>query len=139
MQPPRAPSAECDSEREKARVAGSWILTWQGQREQCNTSQLNGEFAFRPALELRVDQLADNEAGADRLSLRPIGAPRDSDPFAGSVEGDCIRFALVGEADSSALAWAFSGKAENNRVSGEFRGTGPGDCRSTGTFEVELR
>ena len=133
---PAPPSAECRAGGEAARVSGRWMLEISGAYEQCDEDRRNRDFEIRPHLELEVSQRTESETpGVESLGLaRPVEGIR----FAGSVDGECVRFELA-EEKAGGAAMAFAGVAGEGEISGDFQGNGPAGCVSSGSFAARFR
>lgn len=131
---PEAPPAECNPAADTAQVFGPWILTYEGVRQGCEDERMNDTpYRVMPGFELGVSQ-RQSPGQPDELRLaRAIEGMH----FAGSVEGDCVRFDL--ELAASGISMGMSGIATDGLIQGGFRGIGPGTCAATGSFEVKFQ
>lgn len=133
---PPMPQAACRADAEMAQIWGPWQLDFHGTREACANERWNGAFEIRPTLEFEVAQ-RDDAGTPGRARLR-LARSVDGFRFDGSVEGDCVRFALI-EDKQGGTALAFAGAASEGEIAGRFEGTGPGSCANVGTFEARFR
>jgi hypothetical protein len=131
---PEAPAVECNAAADTAQVFGPWTLTYQGVRQGCEDELKNDRaYVVTPALEFEVSQ-RQRPGEADELQLtRAVEAVR----LSGSVEGDCVRFELA--LGDGYAAMGLSGAAADGEIRGQYRGSGPGTCQTTGTFEVKYQ
>jgi hypothetical protein len=125
----------CDEAMGTRIVRGDWRLTGRGTRRACEDPLLNGSFEFIP-LSLTVAQ--DGEAL--RLAPPVVIPDGEFELRQGRVRGSCIDFQLVEiDATGGITEYTFTGNVlTSGRIVGEFAGTGPGACQTTGHFAVSL-
>ena len=68
----------------------------------------------------------------------PIEEGGASITLTGRVAGNCVDFDFVLATPQDTQTFQFRGEVSGKQVIGEFTGTGPADCASAGTFQVEV-
>ncbi|MFT4976892.1 MAG: hypothetical protein ACI8S6_002797 [Myxococcota bacterium] len=117
---------ECGFATGEEDVAGAWSITGSGSRSGCARSGLNTD-----DLDLSSSGLIVVAQDGSELWLESsIGG---FDLF-GEVEGSCVDFTTTEYDSDIILAW--SGTADYNTIVGDFSGSGPDGCYTTGEFTV---
>lgn len=116
-------------------LSGSWTLTGEGTRVECNDERLNGEFTIATAAPLLVDEDSDGD-----LSL---GAPVPGFSLTGEVLDRChVAFDVVEDTPDGPITYHFFGDPDEldglGIEHGTFTGEGPGSCRMTGSYDVAV-
>ena len=130
----------CSEEPSNVDLQGSWVLSGNGTRTDCVDPVHSGEVIIDTGIPMTVTQQEDsNNPGADALSLNNAnGDFPDSFTMTGTVDGSCVDFETREITSAYSLSFQFSGDAVGNLIEGEFTGTGPQGCISTGTFQVRV-
>jgi hypothetical protein len=154
---PDTPPPDCD-ERVGADAKGRWTIHARGWRKGCEDETLNGRLTIdvrqftvdgRP-LASNDDNPSDTEFEADafveriRRSQYELVAGADKPTgleFTGFLNTCQVTFTLTENLPRNTFhTYTFDGFVESTfRIYGEFDGSGPNGCSSSGTFEVELR
>ena len=116
-------------------VAGEWVISGLGRRNDCEDESFLGNFDLGPSSALTVAQ-TDSSTVAE-LSLTGSLAGFE---LTGEVEGPCIQFATREQTGTiGTIVYQFDGQLERaGLVTGTFTGTGPEACTSEGEFEAEI-
>ena len=115
-----------------ANIAGTWTLSGEGARRECDRSQLEGGFDI--AAELAVTQ-TPNPTDPERDSLTAPNVPTGA--FDGFVRGTCVTVTIMeNDPRFGELVYNLRGRAEGLLIIGEFETTGPEDCTGNGIFSA---
>ena len=154
---PDEPPPDCD-QRLGADAKGTWTLHASGRRRGCEDDELNGDLDIdlssfmvdgKPVATsggATVGEVA-NEADAFVERIRRAQYTLEAGPdaprglgFSGTVNTCQVTFQLRELLPGGQFhEYDFDGFVESPyRIYGEFEGTGPGSCRSSGSFDVEI-
>jgi len=126
----------CVGSGDAEQLAGTWRLTGQGSREDCDDSRFDGNFWIEAPL-LDVSQTDDVRRAV--LSLEDqITFSGGSFSFSGSVDGQCVAFQTVETGRSGNYTFDFDGEWNGGAIGGTFTATGPPGCASEGEFQVTV-
>lgn len=127
---------ECEVDRTNLTVGGEWSLTGDGTRTGCADPIYDGPFELASDAPLAIEQFSTRER-ADQIDYTENTT--SSLFLSGSVEGSCVVFDVREAYDDKPVRYAFDGVAvSSDRIRGTFTGVGPGECRSSGTFLVDV-
>lgn len=115
-------------------VSGSWSIEGRGTRSGCDDERLDGEITLRTG----VFVVEMDETSGQITMGETITVPGGSFTVSGTVDGTCVDFTAYETGSAGDFDFDFDGTVENNRISGDFTGSGPAGCYTTGTFEVDL-
>jgi hypothetical protein len=115
-------------------LSGTWVLRGVGTREGCSDDLFNGSFELGPSIPLSISH-AENGSIWDLALEQTI---KDF-TFSGYTEGDCVTINTNERTERGDVSFQFSGTIENSRrISGDFTGRGPSNCRLSGTFTFDI-
>jgi len=115
-------------------VSGSWSIDGRGTRSGCDDESLDGEITLRTGV-FFVEM--DTTTGQISMS-ETVTVPGGTFTVSGTVEGTCADFSARETGSAGDFDFDFDGTVANNRISGDFTGSGPAGCYTSGTFEVDL-
>jgi len=154
------PSYTCDMADVGEVLSGTWSLSANGKRDRCDDRRLDGELELELSIPLEVTATAqatlgpafdagiENEADAfvERIRradfvLSADDMPDQLEAVVGSTVGSCVSISLVERLPGGDhLSYLLEGYIISPReVVGDLTGTGPENCRVTGSFELTIR
>jgi hypothetical protein len=126
----------CNQRVENAQVQGSWSLSGTGEWSGCDNGVDDGESFELFTGALTVEQHEPTTGETDTLSLSGQSADVE---FSGTVRGECVNFETTEQSGGESTSFVFVGLyTSSGTIEGDFTGTGPGSCESSGDFEVRV-
>lgn len=124
----------CRSDLGTAMVGGTWVISGEGERFDCEDPGLDVE-----RFDLRSAPLVVAQDGR-HLSLTPPVLPPGVtfDLVDGRVTGTCVDFRTVERDPTGTVTFEFTGSFSGGAVVGTFEGSGPDGCRTAGDFRIEV-
>ena len=149
----------CDMTHVGEVLSGTWSLTAEGTRSDCEDRRLDGDLELELSVPLEVTAMAqatigrptgdepEHEADAfvERIRRADFEVRADDMPseleLGGSTIGSCATLVLTERLrDGDQLSYTLHGYiVSSGEVVGELRGEGPGRCRVKGSFELTIR
>jgi hypothetical protein len=142
-----------------ASLDGEWELHAKGTRTDCRERRFEGELEIDTTVPLKIAAeaqatfrdagwpLAGNVSDAFVLRIERADFELSGDDlprpitFSGVVRGSCVELTLTEQLpDGDSLHYELSGALDAvGRISGNFTGQGPEQCRSEGRFSARIR
>ncbi len=115
-------------------VAGSWNIEGEGEIYSCQSKRYNTDDLKIHMKSLEVSQNEEN------LSLaKVIQVQEGSFSFTGRARGLNINFSTIEVGPLGTIEMNFSGELISPlEAEGSFQGSGPGECRSEGEFNLKI-
>jgi hypothetical protein len=125
----------CSSATALATASGTWQLQGFGKRDSCSDDLFDTDSLRLEAVPIVVTQVDDVLTLGQPLSV-PAGV--SFDVVFEQVRGSCVDFVTTETSGNTQIRYDFEGTVgSDGKIRGEFTGTGPGSCKSEGTFVID--